>query len=674
MKRINYLILVLFSIYSFNTFELFGAPNKIALVVAIAKYPREGGWSQISSDKDVPLITDALESQGFKDISLLTDADATKAGIIAAIEALTAKAQKGDIVVFHFSGHGQQIQDDNGDEKDDGYDEAIIPYDAKVRYETGVYEGENHLRDDELDVLFNNLREKLGNDGNLLVILDACHSGTATRGGMDNARGTMSKMAKPGYNPSESGEQEVGMTDVDNPDKVKSRGSIAELASMVVLSGASPHQLNYETKDDKGNSVGSLSYAFSRAVRKSDKNTSYRGFFEEIKIDMSVLAPRQKPQIEGNMDVTIFGGDVVEQKAYLSVENWKDENTLFLNGGSVIGLNEKSIVEFHPAGTTDPSKSSALATGEVISSESFTSTVKTSKPISKLEATSMWVFIKEQNYGDLRVNVGIDIKNKELADLLKDTLNKVSLVTIDNKNPDLLIEYGNKYTRGNNLQVTTTNNMILYDEAYYEAKSQEIINDVIGKIKAYAQGNLLRNLDMESSSFDVSFEFIPILANADGSEKSRFDISEKTDKNSTIVFKVGDIVKLRITNNGNRVAYYSLIDIQPDNVINVLIPLYEQKRNYRHLASEYVIQPGASVEGDFSFVFGPPFGTEVFKLIASEAPLNLEPIILSRGAGSRGSMNPLELLLADSYGTRGTTTNIPYGNANIYTVIFEISK
>jgi hypothetical protein len=85
---------------------------------------------------------------------------------------------------------------------------------------------------------------------------------------------------------------------------------------MFVLSGASPSQLNYEAFDEEGNSVGSLSYAFNRAMRTSDKNTTYRALFEKIKVDMSVLAPNQQPQAEGSMDVPVFGGNVVEQKAY----------------------------------------------------------------------------------------------------------------------------------------------------------------------------------------------------------------------------------------------------------------------------------------------------------------------------------------------------------------------
>ena len=37
--------------------------------------------------------------------------------------------QPGDVLVFHYSGHGSQVPDRHGDEVDDGLDEIICPYD-----------------------------------------------------------------------------------------------------------------------------------------------------------------------------------------------------------------------------------------------------------------------------------------------------------------------------------------------------------------------------------------------------------------------------------------------------------------------------------------------------------------------------------------------------------------
>jgi len=47
-----------------------------------------------------------------KDIKVLTDAQATRQGILSAFEThLIAQARPGDVVVFHFSGHGSRVFD-----------------------------------------------------------------------------------------------------------------------------------------------------------------------------------------------------------------------------------------------------------------------------------------------------------------------------------------------------------------------------------------------------------------------------------------------------------------------------------------------------------------------------------------------------------------------------------
>ena len=66
---------------------------------------------------------------------------------------------------FHFSGHGGQVRDWDGDESD-GKDECLIPVDYKTK---GV------LRDDEIATV---LKKNLAPDASLVAVVDACHSGT----------------------------------------------------------------------------------------------------------------------------------------------------------------------------------------------------------------------------------------------------------------------------------------------------------------------------------------------------------------------------------------------------------------------------------------------------------------------------------------------------------------
>jgi len=202
------LIVLLFPIFIAATFsaELKKEPTKIALIITIGDYPKypdsEMTWQPLSSHNDIAPIRLALLSKGFqkKNIIVLKDKDAPKEKIRFFIETkLVEMSRKGGYVVIHFSRHGQQMVDDNGDEAD-GLDEAIIPYDAKKKYVAQGYEGENHLRDTELNESLIKLREKLGKNGQVLVLLDACHAGTGLRKeAIAKIRGTNQIFSSPGF-------------------------------------------------------------------------------------------------------------------------------------------------------------------------------------------------------------------------------------------------------------------------------------------------------------------------------------------------------------------------------------------------------------------------------------------------------------------------------------------
>ncbi|MFD3166149.1 caspase domain-containing protein [Herpetosiphon sp. NSE202] len=100
---------------------------------------------------------------------VLLDQQATKAQLQAALEWLAAEVTADDLAIFYYSGHGASFDDDNGDE-DDGKEEFLCPY------ECGLEQGlSSFVRDDELRAWLTPIREKAP----LLVVLDACHSGSA---------------------------------------------------------------------------------------------------------------------------------------------------------------------------------------------------------------------------------------------------------------------------------------------------------------------------------------------------------------------------------------------------------------------------------------------------------------------------------------------------------------
>lgn len=176
MKRIFIIIFALLAMLSVQ------AVTRRALVIGIGDYPASSGWAKINGDKDIPMVEEMLTANGFSKANIveLKNQQATCAAIKSEFEKLIAKSQAGDYVYIHFSGHGQQITDVNGDEEDK-FDEAWIPYDAQFAFAKGKYEGQNHIIDDQLNQYLHRIREKVGTTGKIIVVADACHSGGGSR-------------------------------------------------------------------------------------------------------------------------------------------------------------------------------------------------------------------------------------------------------------------------------------------------------------------------------------------------------------------------------------------------------------------------------------------------------------------------------------------------------------
>lgn len=234
------------------------AQNKLALLIGIGEYPAESGWTGIHGDNDVPLIEGKLLKSGFKhnNIVTLTNSDATCAAIKNALEQLVSAASDKDVIYIHFSGHGQQVTDTNQDETNDHLDESWIPYDARKKYEAGIYEGENHIVDDYLNTVFSRIRSKIGSHGKLIIVADACHSGSGSRGedGEDVfIRGTRDNFVIPA--------KDVNSTFV--PDTV----------DWLFIAACKSYQTNFEYKAPDGNFYGALTYSISKEIKSLTTST-----------------------------------------------------------------------------------------------------------------------------------------------------------------------------------------------------------------------------------------------------------------------------------------------------------------------------------------------------------------------------------------------------------------
>jgi hypothetical protein len=142
---------------------------KRALLVGINRYRIPGADLRgcVNDVKNLKSILTRYYGFAANSIRTLTDLQATKKAMQSEITKLIGKARAGDVLLFHYSGHGSNVPDRNGDEAD-ARDEILCPTDLDWR---------DPLLDDWLRTSF----DKLPAGVNFTVIMDCCHSGTNTR-------------------------------------------------------------------------------------------------------------------------------------------------------------------------------------------------------------------------------------------------------------------------------------------------------------------------------------------------------------------------------------------------------------------------------------------------------------------------------------------------------------
>jgi len=275
---------------------------KRALLVGVNKYQIPGADLRGCVNDVKDLSAALIEFFGFKkgDITVLTDAAATKKAMQAGIKSLVASSKKGDIAVLHYSGHGSNVPDDNGDEAD-GRDEILCPTDLNW---------DDPLRDDWLRTTFDGLKPGVS----FTAIMDCCHSGTNTR-----AIVPPDAPVKERYLPSPWGiaasETKRGL-----PRKVSSqlrRSTAATRKGKDIVNATLPEVLITGCRDTQtsadafinGRYNGALTYSIVDAIRKSKGKLTYRDLHDKASAVLKLKKFDQVPQLEGRtarFDQTLF--------------------------------------------------------------------------------------------------------------------------------------------------------------------------------------------------------------------------------------------------------------------------------------------------------------------------------------------------------------------------------
>ena len=167
--------------------------------------------------------------------------------------------RRGDVLFFHFSGHGGQVTDKTGHEID-GYNETIVPLD---------YERKGQITD---DVLWGSMVHNLPEGARITALMDMCHSGT----GLDlpYEYDVDSRQWKEDVNPAHSA------------------------GDVVLFSGCEDTQTSADVGGGYGKMAGgAMTQSFMKAYEQTAAMSTYHEFLDAVKKELRKKRFSQRPQL-----------------------------------------------------------------------------------------------------------------------------------------------------------------------------------------------------------------------------------------------------------------------------------------------------------------------------------------------------------------------------------------
>lgn len=274
-------------------------------------------------------------------ITRLEDQAATREAIISTMKQFISDTRADDMVYIHFSGHGSQVEDQNGDEQD-GLDETILSYDARTP-------GVRDITDDELGRMLASLPTQ-----NALVVLDSCHSGTATR--------SASQLRSRAVPLDPRGELYAGESSVQSP---------PASANYVLLTGAADYQTALDGPIDDGKYYGLFSLSMGRSLGRLPAGATVKTIHAEARREMQRIGEQfglysvPEPQLEAPehvKDLAILSENINASRLAWARVGVTEKDSVSLENAGALAAESGSVWAIYPPGEKSFEADKAIAT------------------------------------------------------------------------------------------------------------------------------------------------------------------------------------------------------------------------------------------------------------------------------------------------------------------------
>lgn len=284
---------------------------KKALTVGI-NYPGQPHFLRGCVNDSITIHSLLTNMFGFTEIVSLHDNEATTARMLEELRNLVDGARPGDVLFFHFSGHGtQMINERNDDHEPDGLDEVICPVDFDWQ--------EKVIRDDHLKAIFDAVPDGV----NLTVFLDCCNSGS----GFDALNEYQSNIG----NVTRGKVTEDGNRYLPPPPDIAEKIKASHLrpkhrqvsrnvdSSGMLISGAQAHQTAADAYIN-GMYQGATTYYLKRTLQTLGKDITYRTIIDQLNQHMVDNGFSQRPQLDGP--------EILHDRVFLSEYDFGDPDAV----------------------------------------------------------------------------------------------------------------------------------------------------------------------------------------------------------------------------------------------------------------------------------------------------------------------------------------------------------
>ncbi|MCG5062222.1 MAG: caspase family protein [Limnoraphis sp. WC205] len=632
--------------------------QKWALLIGIDHY-KSAKFQQLKGcGNDIELISKIIqENFGFAvdRITILRNEEATRENILKAMDILVQRAGIDDIVVIHYSGHGSQMTDREGDEKD-GLDETIVPYDS------GRHPEENRdITDDEIYLRLLRLGEKTPH---ITLIFDCCHSATMSR----DPFGALERWAEPDLRPIEElppspviDELGRGILRDCGP-----TGWLPYSERYVLIAACRDEEKAYEYAPSHGITHGTLTYFLGQELRRVEPSATYRDIFERVNLLVTVQRCFQHPQMEGARDRQLFDVGDIKPMRFVSVQTRQDDRVT-LGAGAAHGMTSGSLWGIYASGTKQiASETPRLGLVEVTAVEAVTSDAKILEEVSLnvIKAGSRSVE-ETHDYGEMCLVVEIEttVGSEQFVDELKKAIADSTLLQeAEGGKPAVVRIYlvpprkiANQESPVPQLGVVAEptwaavgqdGQLAIPPQAANRADAAVVLRNNLEKVARYRQVLALRNPNEESPLKD-KVKFILKRQNADGT----WVRAEPEDSSGQVVFEEGDRIAAEIINCYSAPVYITILDFGLTGAVSLLHPI---EGSNEQLIPDKSISIGVREGDEIVLEIPDEFSrktlgnTETFKLFVTTQEADFSPITqkpFERRKGSEQQSQPLSELL-----------------------------